>query len=77
MEINSLYEKLVQLIEAYSEKHNEKPQRILIGYKAYYELMGNSYFATEVIDSALDPNKRKFKKIKIKITKDDFQLDLE
>ncbi|EPR80608.1 hypothetical protein L292_1505 [Acinetobacter junii CIP 107470 = MTCC 11364] len=48
-----------------------------MGYKAYYELMRNSQFSTEVTDSALDPNKRKFKKIKIKITKDDFQLDLE
>ncbi|WP_151959080.1 MULTISPECIES: hypothetical protein [Acinetobacter] len=77
MENNSLFGKLVDLIEAYSEKHDEKPQRILMGYKAYYELMRNSHFSTEVTNSALDPNKRKFKKIKIKITKDDFQLDLE
>ncbi|HAV3042249.1 TPA: hypothetical protein JH950_000227 [Acinetobacter baumannii] len=34
-------------------------------------------FADEVINSALDPNKRKYKKIKIKITKDDDQLEIE
>ncbi|NDY12875.1 hypothetical protein G3N09_03260, partial [Acinetobacter baumannii] len=28
-------------------------------------------------NSALDPNKRKYKKIKIKITKDDDQLEIE
>ena len=50
------------------EKYDEKPQRILMGYKAYYELMRNSQFSTEVTDSALDPNKRKFKKI------EDFRL---
>ena len=77
MENNSLLGKLLHLLEAYSEKYDEKPQRILMGYKAYYELMRNSQFSTEVTDSALDPNKRKFKKIRIKITKDDFQLDLE
>ncbi|MBR9713933.1 hypothetical protein G3R50_12195 [Acinetobacter baumannii] len=39
--------------------------------------MNNSVFFDEVTNSALDPNKRKFQKIKIKITKDDYQLDLE
>jgi len=39
--------------------------------------MGNSNFATEVTDSALNPNKRRYKKIKIKVTKDDYQLELE
>ncbi|MCT9375411.1 hypothetical protein KTI84_00485 [Acinetobacter baumannii] len=33
--------------------------------------------ADEVINSAIDPNKRKYKKLKIKVTKDDDQLDLE
>lgn len=34
-------------------------------------------FSDEVINSAIDPNKRKYKKLKIKVTKDDDQLDLE
>ncbi|QJF40991.1 hypothetical protein HIN88_06335 [Acinetobacter baumannii] len=34
-------------------------------------------FVDEVMNSALDPNKRKYKKIKIKITQDDDQLELE
>ncbi|WP_019384815.1 hypothetical protein [Acinetobacter venetianus] len=77
MESSSIYEKLLQIIDDYTIKHTEKPQRILIGYKAYYKLMCNFDFANEVTESSLDANKRKFKKIKIKITKDDFQLDLE
>ncbi|CAA6834639.1 hypothetical protein HKO16_10755 [Acinetobacter baumannii ATCC 17978] len=39
--------------------------------------MQNPKFADEVINSALDPNKRKYRKIKIKVTKDDDQLELE
>jgi hypothetical protein len=39
--------------------------------------MGNTSFAEEVTNSALDPNKRKYQKIKIKITKDDYQLELD
>ncbi|OTM18085.1 hypothetical protein B9X53_07880 [Acinetobacter pittii] len=34
-------------------------------------------FADEVMNSALDANKRKYKKLKIKITKDDNELELE
>ncbi len=73
----SIFDKLTQLIDHYSHEHGARPQKILIGYKAYYHLMSNSSFATEVTDSALNPNKRKYKKIKIKITKDDYQLELE
>ena len=53
------------------------PTRIRIGYRAYAKLMQCPPFADEVINSALDPNKRKYKKIKIKITKDDDQLEIE
>lgn len=73
----SIFEQLTQLIDSYSHEYGGRPQKILIGYKAYYDLMGNSSFATEVTDSALNPNKRKYKKIKIKVTKDDYQLELE
>jgi len=41
------------------------------------ELMHLTSFADEVINSALDPNKRKYKKLKIKVTKDDDQLEIE
>ncbi|MCH7313308.1 hypothetical protein [Acinetobacter sp. ANC 3882] len=72
-----IFEQLTQLIESYRHEHGARPQKILIGYKAYYDLMGNPDFAIEVTDSALNPNKRKYKKIKIKVTKDDYQLELE
>jgi hypothetical protein len=39
--------------------------------------MQNPSFSSEVLNSALDPNKRKYKKLKIKLTKDDEQLELE
>ncbi|MDR6796012.1 hypothetical protein J2W67_001127 [Acinetobacter calcoaceticus] len=39
--------------------------------------MQNPKFADEVTNSALDPNKRKYRKMKIKVTKDDDQLELE
>ncbi|ENW80022.1 hypothetical protein F908_02219 [Acinetobacter sp. NIPH 284] len=73
----SIFTKLTHLIESYSQEHKAKPQKILIGYKAYNDLMGNSEFADEVTNSALNPHKRKYKKIKLKITKDDHQLELE
>lgn len=73
----SIFEKLTQLIELHVKETTAKPQKILIGYKAYYNLMGVPDFATEVTNSALNPNKRKYQKIKIKITKDDYQLELE
>ena len=72
-----IFDTLKQLIESYIQEHKESPQKILIGYKAYYDLMGNTSFAEEVTNSALDPNKRKYQKIKIKITKDDYQLELD
>ena len=64
-----IFDRLTQLIESYIQEHKESPQKILIGYKAYYDLMGNTSFAEEVTNSALDPNKRKYQKIKIKINK--------
>ena len=72
-----IFDRLTQLIESYIQEHKESPQKILIGYKAYYDLMGNTSFAEEVTNSALDPNKRKYQKIKIKISNDDYQLELD
>ncbi|MBJ9985084.1 hypothetical protein IAE19_06455 [Acinetobacter sp. S40] len=55
----------------------EKPSKILIGYKIYAELMNDTQFKSEILESALDPNKRKYRKLKIKITQDDYQLKIE
>lgn len=77
MEQKTLQEELDSLIEYYSKRSDYPPSRILVGYRAYAKLMQSPTFADEVINSALDPNKRKYKKLKIKITKDDNQLELE
>jgi hypothetical protein len=55
----------------------EKPSKILIGYKIYAELMNDAKFKSEILESALDPNKRKYRKLKIKITQDEYQLKIE
>jgi hypothetical protein len=77
MEHQSLLKELNSLIEYYSKRTDCPPTRIRIGYRAYAKLMQNLKFADEVSNSALDPNKRKYKKLKIKVTKDDDQLELE
>ena len=56
---------------------NKKPEKILIGYKAYSELMNDRKFLHEVASSAMDPNKRKYQKIKIKVTQDEYQLEVK
>ncbi|MGX5699559.1 hypothetical protein ACWKWF_08145 [Acinetobacter kookii] len=56
---------------------NQTPEKILIGYKAYGELMKDRKFFEEVVGSAMEPNKRKYKKIKIRITQDDHQLEVK
>ncbi|GAA5184486.1 hypothetical protein GCM10023345_15220 [Acinetobacter kookii] len=56
---------------------NQTPEKILIGYKAYGELMKDRKFFEEVVGSAMEPNKRKYKKIKIRITQDDNQLEVK
>ncbi|WP_109439978.1 hypothetical protein [Acinetobacter haemolyticus] len=73
----NLLKELNQIIDAHIEKHNQKPARIILGYKSYSTLMNDKTFANEVTDSALNPHKRKYRKIKIKVTKDDHQLELE
>lgn len=66
MEQQTLLQELNSLIEYYSKRTDCPPNRIRIGYRAYAKLMQCPPFADEVINSALDPNKRKYKKIKIK-----------
>lgn len=56
---------------------NKKPEQILLGYKVYGELMNDRKFFDEVAGSAMDPSKRKYKNIKIKVTQDDYQLDVK
>jgi len=49
----------------------------LLGYKAYGELMNDRNFFEEVAGSAIDPNKRKYKNIKIKVTQDEYQFEVK
>ena len=56
---------------------NQTPEKILIGYRAYGELMKDRKFFEEVVGSAMEPSKRKYKKIKIRITHDDHQLEVK
>lgn len=56
---------------------SKKPEKILIGYKAYSELMNDRKFLQEVAGSAMDPNRRKYKKLKIKVTQDEYQLEVK
>lgn len=56
---------------------NQTPEKILIGYKAYGELMKDRKFFEEVVGSAMEPSKRKYKKIKIRVTQDDYQLEVK
>lgn len=56
---------------------NQEPEKILIGYRAYSELMKDRKFFEEVVGSAMEPSKRKYKKIKIRVTQDDYQLEVK
>ena len=68
--------KLDKLIDDMVSK-NQTPEKILIGYRAYDELMKDRKFFEEVVGSAMEPSKRKYKKIKIRITQDDNQLEVK
>ena len=57
--------------------NGKKPEKILLGYKAYGKLMNDRGFFEEVAGSAMDPNKRKYKNIKIKVTQDEHQLEVK
>lgn len=68
--------KLDELLEVAAEK-GKKVEKILLGYKAYVCLMGDTSFHDEVMNSAINPNKRKYKKHKIKVTQDEYQFELK
>ena len=71
-DINNLDSLLNKLIA-----DKKAPKKILIGYKTYGELMNDRRFLEEVVGSAMDPNKRKYKKVKIKITQDEYLLEVK
>lgn len=77
MSEDNLLSELNSMIDYYVNRNGYKPSRIILGYKAYTSLMNDSKFYKEVTNSALDPNKRKYRKLKIKVTKDDNQIELE
>lgn len=58
-------------------KDKKKIEKILLGYKTYACLMTDSNFHDEVSNSALDQAKRKYKKHKIKVTQDEYQMELK
>ncbi|WP_227539756.1 hypothetical protein [Acinetobacter sp. MB5] len=75
MDSKSDIQNLNKLIEECITKQ-KKPEKILIGYKMYAELMNDRQFMQEVVGSAMNPNKRKYKNIKIKVTQDANQLEI-
>lgn len=72
----SILEELNQSIEYYLNRNGQYPSRIILGYKTYTELMHQKKFSDGLKHSAIEPNKRKYRKIKIKLTQDDHQLEL-
>lgn len=76
MSANISLKYLNSLISDAQTKGN-KIEKILLGYKAYYVFMSNSEFNKEVTNSALSPCKRKYKGHKIKVTQDDYQVELK
>lgn len=71
----SYFHKLNDLLKSYTP--SKKPPKLLIGYKMYLELMKERPFFEEVVGSSMEPNKRKFREIKIRVTQDDYQLAIE
>lgn len=73
----SLLDQLDALIAAEQAQKKPKIKRIVMGFKAYAKLMTYKKFSSEVTESAIDPNKRRYQNLKIKLSKDDFELRLE
>ena len=53
------------------------PKSILLGYGVYADLIDTRGFFEEVVGSAVDPNLRTFKNIRIKVTQDKNQIEVE
>lgn len=63
---------LDHMIENASEQG--RPSSIVIGYKAFHSLMKDRRFSEEVNSSALSPEHRRYRKIRLQLTTDDYQL---
>ncbi|AVH14157.1 hypothetical protein ABFP25_04990 [Acinetobacter indicus] len=55
-------------------KEGKKPKKLRLGYKLYAHFMHDMRFSKEVRDSALDPDKRRYRGIKLKVTQDEYEL---
>ena len=64
---------LDQTIDKY-EKKNKEISKILIGHELYHDFMANHEFAEEVINSSIDPEERRYRGVKIKITNNEYEL---
>lgn len=67
---------LDQIIEN-TLNENKKISKMLMGYKLFHELMNDPKFHAEVNNSALSATKRKYKRLKIKITTDEYKINFE
>lgn len=70
------FEKLNNLIRD-SISRQKMPKSILLGYGVYADLIDTRGFFEEVVGSAVDPNLRTFKNIRIKVTQDKNQIEVE
>ena len=52
--------KLDDILSDLTNQH-EKPEKILIDFKVYAELMNDRYFFKESAKAVMDPNKREYK----------------
>lgn len=60
-----------------SISRQKMPKSILLGYGVYADLIDTRGFFEEVVGSAVDPNLRTFKNIRIKVTQDKNQIEVE
>jgi hypothetical protein len=68
---------ILDLIDQMVKKNQEKDEKIsklLIGHGFYNKLMANPRFAEEVISSALDPDERSYRGVRIKVTHNEYEL---
>lgn len=70
------FEKLNNLIRD-SISSQKMPKSILLGYEVYADLIDTRGFFEEVVGSAVEPNLRTFKNIRIKVTQDKNQIEVE
>ncbi|MHA3892053.1 hypothetical protein [Acinetobacter sp. GXMZU3951] len=64
---------LDQTLDKYEAK-GKKIKKIRIGYELYAKFMEDLKFSEDILNSSLDPDKRSYRDVKVKITHDDFEL---